>query len=319
MKAVRIGSIAFPRFFVASGAGGFFGEGYPFHRLPPWRFVKGWWEREDVVFTAKTTTLKPRAGNMPLKADGITPQELFPRCIIAKPLSGHVLNAVGLSGPGAEFLFEQGLWQMRTRPFCLSFMAVAPSRSERLEEMHRFVELARHYLPRFQAKVALQVTFGCPNTEHELAELWMEIADMLDVASALHIPLIPNFSPAAPPEILIETAQHPYYAALCLGNTFPWGNPLIDWRRIFGQESSPLVDRGFSAGGLSGPACLVPALVKLSAVRKKIPQPIIVGNGIQSPLAARAAYATGADAILVGVAGIVRPWRLNSIINAALV
>jgi dihydroorotate dehydrogenase len=235
---------------------------------------------------------------------------------MAKLRSGHVLNAVELSGPGAKFLFELGRWQKRTRPFCLSFMAVGPTREKRLEEMYQFVELARYHLPHFQAEVALQLNFGCPNTEHELSELWTEIADMLDIASSLRIPLIPNFSPVVPEKILIKTAANTHCAALCLGNTIPWGNPLIDWKRIFGRETSPLVDRGFGPGGLSGPACLMPALAKLSAVRGRISKPIIVGNGIQSPMAARTAYAVGADAILVGVAGIVRPWRLNSIITA---
>lgn len=84
------------RVFCAPGARGFYGEGYPFHRTSR-RFGMTW---DRTGFAAKTTTVEKRAGNLPLKDDGVTPRELIPRCIVVKWLSGHVLNAVGLSGPG---------------------------------------------------------------------------------------------------------------------------------------------------------------------------------------------------------------------------
>lgn len=93
----------------AAGAQGFFGEGYPHHR---------WWKRlgltfENCGFVAKTTTLLKRSGNMPLADDGITPREWKPKCIVVKPLAGVVLNSVGLSGPGAKALLDDGRWQDR--------------------------------------------------------------------------------------------------------------------------------------------------------------------------------------------------------------
>ena len=63
--------------FCAVGARGFAGEGYPFHK--PWGLVGMTWE--GTAFAGKTMTLEPRDGNMPLKADGVTPKELFPKCI----------------------------------------------------------------------------------------------------------------------------------------------------------------------------------------------------------------------------------------------
>src|SRR3989338_1556485 len=53
----------------ASGVRGFFGEGYWHHR-----YCKPFGLRFDgATFVAKTTTLLPRAGNMPLQSNGVTP------------------------------------------------------------------------------------------------------------------------------------------------------------------------------------------------------------------------------------------------------
>src|SRR4051794_20119064 len=85
---------------------------------------------DEATFVAKTTTVEPRAGNMPLK--GTTPREWKPRCIAVNVREAAVLNAVGLSGPGLEALLADGRWQARTDPFFLSFMAVEADPAERL-------------------------------------------------------------------------------------------------------------------------------------------------------------------------------------------
>ena len=101
----------------ASGVQGFFGEGYWFHKVP----IIGP-NFNGMTFVAKTTTLNAREGNMPLKSD-YTPRDMFPKCVVVKPLSGVVLNAVGLSGPGAKALLDTGLWQRRSKkPFFISFI-----------------------------------------------------------------------------------------------------------------------------------------------------------------------------------------------------
>src|SRR3989344_1110259 len=97
-KSRLIGGIDFGPIWVMSGTLNFDGKGWPFHkmlrRLFPKRFTF-----DGFTFVAKTTTLSPRAGNMPMQTDGITPQEWFPACIIIEwwqRLWGVMLNAVGL-------------------------------------------------------------------------------------------------------------------------------------------------------------------------------------------------------------------------------
>ncbi len=299
--------------FCAPGARGFFGEGYPFHRY--WELLRMTWSR--TTFVAKTTTLDPRLGNMPLGDDRITPKELIPRCIVVKPLSGHVLNAVGLSGPGAKALFDTGRWQKWQEPFMLSFMSVAPGMAERLEELRGYVRLASDYLRRFQAPVALQLNFACPNAGLHLEELGGEITQALDIAAALNVPLIPNFNPMIPIKLMCEVASHPACDALWVANTIPWGTPGIDWVKLFGSRESPLTRRGLpSPGGLSGPACLPFVLKRLQeATEAGVKKPIIAGNGIQSVDAVRRVRKAGAAGVAIGVVGIVRPWRMKAIID----
>src|SRR3990167_10121613 len=106
---MRLRGIWFRPVATAAGTQGFFGEGYWYHPL---------WKRLGMTFkqcgfVAKTTTLQMRVGNMPLQADGITPQHMFPRCIVVSLRKGVVLNAVGLSGPGARALLDDGRLQRR--------------------------------------------------------------------------------------------------------------------------------------------------------------------------------------------------------------
>lgn len=299
--------------FCAPGARGFFGEGYPFHRY--WRLFGMTWS--GTSFVAKTTTLHARLGNMPLREDGITPREPRPKCIAVKPLSGHVVNAVGLSGPGARVLFETGRWQRLAAPFMLSFMAVSQTKDERMEELQEYVRLAKRHLPNFRAPVAQQLNFACPNAGLYPDELGEEIGEALEIAAEMGVPLVPNFNPVVPLKVMLEAASHPHCDALWVGNTIPWGDPRINWPKLFGEETSPLTKRGLSsAGGLSGPACL-PLVVDrvVQAKEAGIKRPMVAGNGIQSVADARYVLKAGAAAIAVGVVGIVRPWQLRNICN----
>ncbi|MBI4947948.1 hypothetical protein HY844_00075 [Candidatus Berkelbacteria bacterium] len=312
---MKLREVEYGRVLCASGARGFYGEGYPFHRI--WRFFGLNWR--GTTFVAKTTTLEPRVGNLHLGKDGVTPTELMPRCIVVKPLSGHVLNAVGLSGPGAEALYQSGRYQRMRRPFMQSFMSVASSKEARFEELRRYVALDKRYMQGVDSPRALVLNFACPNIGLHYEELGDEVLTALDIAADLDVPLIANFSVVTPMELLLEVSEHQSCDALWIGNTIPWGTAGVDWKQLFGDgEVSPLTKRGLpSAGGLSGPTCLLFALERLWHLRYLgVTKPIILGNGIQSVYAANLAFEFGADAIALGVVGIVRPWRMRSIIKA---
>lgn len=318
----------------ASGVQGFFGEGYPFHRLlgPLGPNFDG------MTFVAKTTTLNKREGNMPLRAD-LTPRELKPRCIWVSPRRGIALNAVGLSGPGASAFLDPykmpprpktrgypggyGLWPWTRRlsAFMISFMPDGKTAEERIDEMKRFTDLLGKWLPSFKAKVGLQINVSCPNTGLDPTKLVGEVVGLLDIASALGIPLMPKFNLLAPPETVVEMSKHDAYDATCISNTLPFGAlaDRVPWERYF-PHGSPLAK--FGGGGLSGEVLrpLVGEWIE-RAYAAGMQKPMNVGGGIMKPshidFYVSRGLRPGVDSVFIGSVAMLRPWRVAGIIRYA--
>lgn len=296
----------------ASGVRGFFGEGYWYHRWlrPVGLSFKG------STFVAKTTTLQPRKGNMELADDGLSPKRRRPDCVVVKFRQGAALNAVGLSGPGAEALFADGRWQARAEPFFLSFMSVESSLSKRIDELNGFMRLFEKHRAEFKAPVGLQINLSCPNAGHDFNELEREGVMMLAHAASLRIPLVPKFSVVTPIETVARVARHQACDAVCVSNTIPWSQVDAGTREaIFGSADSPLA--AYGGGGLSGKPLFPIVLdwVRRAAMRG-FPKPINAGGGILSAHDAETLRCY-AQSIFVGSAAFLRPWRVASIIRAA--
>lgn len=311
---VTLHHIPFGSVFCAPGALGFFGEGYTFHRIQRLLFGDIW---SGVTFAAKTVTGEPRTGNLPLGRDKISPIEWLPQSICVKFGSGHVLNGVGLSNPGIAFLLAQNRWQQRTRPFMLSWAAVGQTPAAREWEITLLTQLTRWYQRAFQTPFAIQLNCGCPNTGQADAPSVTEIGRWLQIAAVLGVPLLVNVSVVTPVPVLLQLAELPGCDALWIANTIPWGDPCINWQRLFGSTVSPLIRRGLNEpGGLSGPACLPFVIDRVSQCRQNgLKLPIVAGNGIQTAADAQRVMAAGADGIALGVVGLLRPWRLPRIIS----
>ena len=311
---VELRGISFPAICNASGAQGFFGEGYPYHAY--WKYAGLTFDR--CGFVAKTTTLDERPGNMPLKEDGITPKEYQPKCIIVKPFKGVLLNAVGLSGPGAYTLFGKQGWQMRTRPFFISFMSVKSTIDERLQELGTFVKLFHQHLADLSWPVGLEMNFSCPNAGLNPFELINETSLALDIAASLNIPLQCKFNATVPPMAVARVSKHPACDAITISNTIPWGMlpDKIDWYGLFGSEKSPLADLG--GGGLSGWPLLPIVCDWIRNARScGLTKPIWACGGVDSAWAVRQAKIAGANGVQIGSVAILRPWRMKRIIRAA--
>lgn len=317
---MRLRGIDFGYALNASGARGFCGEGYWFHRI---------WSRlgldyRGAAFVCKTLTLGYRAGNMTLR--GLTPDEVFPKAIVVRPIKGLVLNAVGLSNPGAAVVLRQWAEHPETLPVgpkLLSFMTVGSSPGARLSEVLGFVTLVRSYLPAGHVTrengLAIQVNLSCPNTPLDDANMLRESREALDTFSRLDVPLLVKVGAHQAPGVIREIADHPACDGVVCSNSIPWGllPDLIDWRKLFGRIDSPLAHLG--GGGLSGAPLLpvVSAWVK-SLRRTGFRKPIVGGGGILSRDDVTRVLESGADAIEVGSASILRPWRVRGIIHRAI-
>ena len=307
----------------ASGLNAFFCEGYLYHWLlslcPGFTF-------DGVGFVAKTTTLLERVGNMPLRADGITPVELLkPKCIYVDLAKGLAMNAVGLSGPGAQFLLEKGIWQKRTDAFSLSFMSVAPTAEERLKEFQEFVTLLKGHLKFFFAqgkKVALQINLSCPNVKVHIGHIVDEAHKMADIGAVLGIPLIFKINLLVSIDEARAITRHKHCDAICLTNTLPYGSQphdeknKIDWQDLLSMNESPL--KQFGGGGLSG-APLFPLLIDwLRRADGNIHKPMIVGGGVLGPECVRRIREVARpETIALGSIAMLRPWNLAATIREA--
>lgn len=315
---LTLNGVNYGNIFCASGARGFFGEGYPFHRVME-HLGMTW---EGTGFVSKTILVKERRGNMPMRADRLTPKERFiPRSVIVKPFSGHVLNAISLTGPGVKWALEQNEWQEMTDPFMISFMSIADTYEDRTDEAWEFVSRMGKYLDSFEAPFAIQFNCACPNTGHLPTDFYAGVYGMLDILTSLSAPIVVNLNSVVPGEVMLGIANHPACAALWIGNTIPWGDPRINWLELFGTEESPLSKRPLpysTPGGLSGPACLPHTIERVLEARKLgVNIPIVAGNGIQHPSDVKVLRDAGADAVFIGTVGMMRPWRMKRIIRAA--
>jgi dihydroorotate dehydrogenase len=229
-----------------------------------------------------------------------------------------ILNAVGLSGPGAKALLKKGPWQQRTEPFFISFMSVAKTEEERMSELKEFTGLLAGYLPLFDAPVGLQINYSCPNVGLDPDQLICEVKQGLEIASQLGIPLMPKFNVLAPPRAVREITRIWDCDAICISNTIPWGQlpDQINWKKLFGSDESPLAQ--FGGGGLSGKPLLALVAEWVAQARNAgVRKPINAGGGILSLDDLGILFHMGASSVFIGSVATLRPWRVKKIIKRA--
>lgn len=305
----------------ASGVQGFFGEGYPIHRALRLMFP-GLFTFKGMTFVAKTITLLKNEGNMPLKADGITPVELAPRCIYADFRNCLMLNAVSLSNFGARFYFDQGLWQERTEPFFLSFMVLGSDRSDGMRQRRDFVRLFNQYKSGFRAPVALQENWSCPNVGHDLRHFLDQFEEGAEIMSELGIPYVPKFNALIDPRWVRDMASRARCDAICVSNTIPFGEipDRIAWKRFF-PNGSPLLKRGFKQpGGLSGGPLFDILRSWVHEYANSYPDaPLNAGGGLTRPgdIDQLMLNYPSVKSVSLGSVATLRPWRMRSMIGAA--
>lgn len=313
---MQLKGIHFKNVFAASGTLNFFGNGWWYHfwyKL----FCPGFKKIKTCTFVAKTTTLYPRPGNMPLKKN-LQPKALMPGCIKLYPFKGIVLNAVGLSGPGAFALFSANYWQKIKDPFFISFMAVETTSAKRLEETKSFIHFCRHYFPRFTAPVGIQVNISCPNTEHELSSLENETISILRKFAVLNVPIDLKVNVFFDIALLKKIEEEKLCDVITVSNTIPFGagGDKIDWKKLFPKGESPL--KKYGGGGLSGEAILPLVLEKIKKMRLSgIKMPIKGGGGIMHVEDVYKMREAGANAIEFATVSMLRPWRVKKIIKVA--
>ena len=309
---ITLNNTEYPVTYCATGARGFLKEGYPFHKV--WQHFGMIWE--GTGFSGKTMTLDSRLGNMPLKADGTTPEELFPACIKVDFFrhGGEMMNAVGLSNFGLEFYLKQGMYQKLTEPFFISIHLEAEDIAGQEAELQCICDLIKMFGP-YKA-MAIQINYGCPNSDQDPSSFYETICNHVSIVKAeLQMPVFVNCNALMPSDVLAEVAR--VADGLWVGNTIPWRDPetidLIDWDSI--GVTSPIKARGIDAdGGLSSHQCLQFTIRKVAELRDNgVNKPIIAGNGIRTMDDIHSLKQVGANGCFVGSIGVVRPRGMREV------
>jgi len=306
--------------FVAPGAGGMAGEGYPFHRW--WLFNRRWYNRPDVIFQTKGISAYKVQGNMPLEDDGVTPTELFPQCIAASFLRGETINAVGFSNFGIQFYVERGLYDGMDCNWIINFMPLSDRQQTRMREVEHFAAVLKSNWNRFSIKPQICLNRGCPNVDHKAADVAeMRLHhDILLEDLPEEVPIYDNFSVVAPVSLIVDVSE--FSDGLFIANTIPhdwtvergyrWGLGVSDFSPLIGRkvkwpdgEETTIT----KPGGRSGTRCRPWALKTCAEVRYQNPQIMIIGgNGIQHPDHVNQFCLAGCNGVQVGIAPIVKPW-----------
>ncbi|MFZ2187385.1 MAG: hypothetical protein WAV46_02030 [Candidatus Moraniibacteriota bacterium] len=323
-----------PPIWGMSGVQNFFGEGFPFHRICTQLFGKRF-TFNGVLFVAKTTTLLSNKGNMPMREDGVTPKEFRPACIIIGPwqfLLGVLLNAVGLSGPGALSLLRRNIWQKMTQPFMISFMSIAKGATDEdtvrihLAEFQHFCVMLSEHRHQFLAQFFSQVNISCPNVKagkKSDAIILKEGLGYLEIQarSLPDVQIVFKINTLMQPEAAVKLSEHPQCAGVCVTNAFPWSTLTWFQKALYFPLSiftgkSPLDHLG--GGGLSGRPLLKEVEVWVRKARQAgFKKHINAGGGILCANHVDRLKKAGADSVSIASVALLRPWRLRSIIARA--
>ena len=232
------------------------------------------------AIVTKTTTLRPRRGNPPVR-------------IAETP--GGLLNSIGLQNIGVAALLRDlapayAAWRV---PVVVSIMGFsAPEYAEvasRLEGVEGFS--------------GVELNLSCPNTERGGIEFGQEPAAAADVVRRVlrvtTLPVIAKLTPnVADPREVARAVVEAGAQALCVANTLQAMAMDVEGRR-------PVI--GTTSAGLSGPAVKPVALRQVYQVAGVVDVPVIGCGGIATAADALEYILAGATAVQVGTATFANP------------
>lgn len=308
----------------ASGAMGWFGEGYWYHRILEICIPFFKKTMAGLNFVSKTTTWKNNRGNL-LLDENYEPKELFPDCIKVYPLQGAMLNAVSLSGPGFRALLAtEKFSEVQRDAYGISFMPIGNTLEDMLQETRLFRDklIENIVRGRFQSTIWVQLNQSCPNLKNHNQSLdaTKEILRMLQLLkTSYNIVIDLKVNLLASNQEIQELYQNKLFDILTVSNTIKFGTvvPEINWGRIvWWRKTSPLAKYG--GGGLSGQPLFAAVCNKVLSLRHDGARfPIKGSGGISSVQRVRVIKACGADAIEFATAITLRPWRVYRLVKEA--
>ena len=290
---------------IASGTFGWDGYGLGFDEGPG---VPGMLDLSQLgAVTAKTVTLRPRAGNpeprwyphswrrVPAELQRLRSEGLIDPQMADRLAESTLLNSIGLTNPGIEAALRDHapIWAQWEVPIVLSIAG------ETVEEFGYMAGLIGD-TPGIEA---IELNLSCPNVEHGAsyalsAELTRET--VVRVRANTDLPVLAKLAPNVPDLVPIAlAAQEAGADALTICNTIPAMAIDTETRR-------PVL--GAVTGGISGPALHPVAVALVYNVAPRVSIPIIGVGGIYTADHAIEFILAGATAVQVGSANLANFW-----------
>jgi dihydroorotate dehydrogenase (NAD+) catalytic subunit len=268
--SVRIGPLTLANPILT--ASGTFGYGDEYAHVVDLRALGG--------VVTKTITLKPRAGNPPVR--------------IAETPSG-MLNSIGLENVGLARYRREKLPKLRA----LGATVIVSVGGETSRELARLVDALGD-----EPDVAgFEINFSCPNVAKGGSRYWAVARRLERTLAALRPltrrPLIAKLSPDVTSiGDLARACEHGGADALTAVNTFVGMAVDIEHGRSRLNRAT---------GGLSGPAIKPLALARCHEAARAVKIPVIGSGGVMNGRDALEFLAIGARAVQVGTLSFVRP------------
>jgi dihydroorotate dehydrogenase (NAD+) catalytic subunit len=229
----------------------------------------------------KAVTLKPRAGNAPLRV---------------AEFAGGMLNSVGLANVGLDaFKAEKLPWLARRVKHAQVLVNVAGFNVGEFAELVGALADSTGFL-------GFELNLSCPNVKDGVvyatrADLITEVVQRARALTAK--PLIAKLAPNVPDiGLMAEAAISAGADGVTLVNTMP--GLLFDL-----ETRKPMLGGG--TGGVSGAALLPIGVYAVMQARRRIEAPIIAAGGVQSAEDAVQYMLAGANLVQIGTASFADP------------
>lgn len=271
-------------FICASGALGWYGEGW-------------WWERplrwlgficsEELTVVSKTLTFEPVVGNLRWWCPW--------RCV--RLIKGGAVNAVGLTNPGYRWWIEKIPARIEKKGWKVIPSIMPKTREEAAKMAKAFSKCPI---------VGIEINLSCPNVEHD--------------ASVRHaVDIVETVLENTDFPVIVKLGYQDPFKEICLEldgkvDAFDLINA-VTWDKVFPGKPSPLKKYNLS-GAVSGSEIVEYARDALAQVKiARVKTPIISGGGIDCEEEIYARRVMGASGYSLGVIFLRKPWLPKKIIR----
>ncbi len=243
---------------------------------------------------------------------------LIPKNIYVDRKNMCTLTTNGFNNLGVINIISSYESNEETDPFQISFIPVAKTKKERLNELDQFITLLLSTDKNFKAKIGLQINTNYLESETGIPDILetMEMLDMCKPLVSIGVAIIPRISIEMSLQDVIKIGEHKNTHAIVTSDEIHYGSmpEKIDWSKLFKKNSALLKLDNPILGKISGTPILPLVLKQIRDIRGAGFTKHINGRGgIMSGKDVFEMYTAGANSISLDTSIILKPFEIGSI------